>query len=101
MKRSGGNVPARSKHVLLHNWKAPQTARAYLSLIGFAIFYLKWMPWFELKIAPIRKIIKDYGLDEKLLTLPDTTKAYQVYEYVKAFLHSEPILQRANIHKRF
>jgi hypothetical protein len=101
MKRSGGNVPARSKHVLLHNWKAPSTARAYLSFVGFAIFYLKWMPSFELKIAPIRKIIKDYGLDEKLIALSDTTKANQVYEYVKAFHLSEPIPQRANIHKTF
>jgi hypothetical protein len=100
-KRNGGNVPARSKHVLLHNWKAPQTARAYRSFIGFAIFYLKWMPWFKIKIAPIRKIIKDYGLDEELPTSPDTKKTHKVYEYVKAFLLSEPILQRASIHKRF
>jgi hypothetical protein len=101
MERSGGNIPARSKHVLLHNWKAPNRARASLSFVGFAIFYLKWMPWFELKIAPIRKIIKDSGLDEELVASPDTKKANQVQEYVKAFLLSEPILQRANIHKRF
>jgi hypothetical protein len=79
--------------VLLHNWKIPQTARAYLSFIGFAIFYLRWMPWFELKIAPIRKIIKDYQLDEKLEDLADARAAEVVYEYVRTFLLSEPVLQ--------
>jgi hypothetical protein len=78
MKGSGGNVPARSKHVLLHNWKAPSTARAYLSFVRSAIFYLKWMPWFELKVAPIQKIIKDYGLDERLIASPVTKKANEV-----------------------
>jgi hypothetical protein len=101
MRQNGGNAPTKSKHVLLHNWKVPQTARAYLSFIGFAIFKLKWMPWFELKVAPIRKIIKDHLLDEKLKDSPDTRAANAVYEYVQTFLLSEPVLQRTSIHKRF
>jgi hypothetical protein len=101
MRQDGGNSPTKSKQVLLHNWKVPKTARAYLSFIGFAIFSLKWMPWFELKIAPIRKVIKDYELDETLNESTDSNAAEVVYEYIHKFLLSEPVLQRASIHKRF
>jgi hypothetical protein len=46
----GGNTPAKSKDILLVNWQVPSTPRQILGFIGFAIFYLRWCPWFELKI---------------------------------------------------
>jgi hypothetical protein len=36
----GGNTPAKSKDIILSNWKVPEAPRQILGFIGFAIFYL-------------------------------------------------------------
>ena len=41
-----GNTPPMSKQKLLKEWKPIQTPRDLMSFIGFAIFYLRWIPFF-------------------------------------------------------
>ena len=36
-----------------------------MDLIGFAIFYFKWIPYFKTKVSPWRNLIKSYDLDFK------------------------------------
>ena len=50
---SDGNHPAMSKHQLLEHWPQPETVRDVAKIIGFAQFYSKFIPQFELWIAPL------------------------------------------------
>jgi hypothetical protein len=64
---SGANTPAPSKDIiLLLNWKIPLTLRHILGFIGFTMFYLRWCPWFEIKIGPLQyQTIVDYMLNHQ------------------------------------
>ena len=53
-----GNSPAKSKFELLKRWKQPTTARAVMGFIGFTMFYMRWIAYFELKITPLRDLIR-------------------------------------------
>ena len=60
-----GNMPAASKFGMLNAWKYPSTPREIMAFIGFAIFYFKWIPYFEMKVSPLRNLIKSCSLDSK------------------------------------
>ena len=51
-----GNFPACSKHVLLKSWPKPIIIRDVASSIVFGLFYSKWIPFYEVKIAPLREL---------------------------------------------
>jgi hypothetical protein len=97
----GGNTPAQSKDSILSNWKIPSTPRHVLGFIGFAIFYLRWCPWFELKIKPLRNIISEYTLDHTFLPTEFNSSCIQIFHDIRDHILAKPILQRANIRKRF
>ena len=101
LHQTGGNSPAKSKEPTLKAWKQPETPRDILAFIGFAIFYLKWLPWFEIKAQPLRKIISSYPLDHQLTESEFDKDTVAVFEYIREFLLSAPILQRADYWKRF
>ena len=48
-----GNMPAQSKFGMLIVWKYPSKPREIISFIGFAIFYFRWIPYFEMKVSPL------------------------------------------------
>lgn len=60
-----GNSPATSKFERLAQWRVPETPRDIMSFIGFAIFYLRWISHFELKVKPLRQLIKDFPADHQ------------------------------------
>ena len=61
-----GNSPASSKFDMLKIWKEPTTARTVIGFIGFTMFYMRWIPYFELKITPLRDLIRGQELDTTL-----------------------------------
>jgi hypothetical protein len=99
--RKGGNSPAQSKDILLTNWKVPSTPRHVMGFIGFAIFYLRWCPWFEMKIKPMREAIADHTLDHTFVGSEFGEPAIKAFRFIRDYILSKPILQRANIKKRF
>jgi hypothetical protein len=72
-----------------------------MTFISFAIFYARWIPFFELKIQPLRKIIASNPLDDTFTSGTFTIEHHNLYGYIKDRILSAPILQRANIKKRF
>jgi hypothetical protein len=66
LHKKGGNSPARSKDSTLRTWNLPKIPRGILAFIGFAIFYLKWVPWFEIKVQPLREFVSSYPLNHPL-----------------------------------
>eukprot|EP00978_Attheya_sp_CCMP212_P022735 scaffold68222_cov39-Attheya_sp.AAC.1 len=71
-----------------------------MSFIGFSIFYVRWIPYFELKVKPLHELISRHILDF-VFTDEFNDECKRVYEKIKTHILSAPILQRANIRKRF
>eukprot|EP00978_Attheya_sp_CCMP212_P043377 scaffold282055_cov39-Attheya_sp.AAC.1 len=75
-----------------------------MSFIGLSIFYVRWIPYFELKVKPLGELISRHMLD---FVFTDefndecNDECKRVYEKIKTHILSAPILQRANIRKRF
>ena len=95
-----GNSPAKSKFEYLKTWKTPKTPRDIMSFIGFGMFYSRWIPFFEIKISPLRAIIKTYPIDHELNDGEFTANAMKAYNEVKDAILKKPILQRADINLR-
>jgi hypothetical protein len=54
-----GNQPAMSKHQLLHHWPLPIIVRNVAKLVGFMQFYSRFIPDFEVRIAPLWKLMRE------------------------------------------
>ena len=52
-----GLIPAHSKFNLLRDWQPPPNTKRMHSFVGFASFYKKWIPFFELLIQPFRQVL--------------------------------------------
>ena len=82
-------------------WKEPVTVRDIASFLGFVGFYARWIPNFELKALPLRRIIREFNYPDKL-----TSKMYgqlekDTFAYLRDAVLEYPILIRANPAKRF
>ena len=94
-----GNLPAKEKVKMLQTWNHPKSPREIMSFIGFAIFYLRWVPYFEIKISPLRALIKEYKIDHKFKDNEFTDEAKNSFELIKETLITKPILQEAFLFK--
>ncbi len=57
-----GNRPAMSKHQLLIHWPKPVVVRDVAKYVGFLQFYSRFIPNFEVRISPLREIMRaDYA----------------------------------------
>ena len=52
------NMPAANKSEILCTWPEAVDIPAVTSFIVFGIWYPKWIPYFEIKVQPLRKITK-------------------------------------------
>ena len=95
---SDGNRPAMSKHQLLQHWPQPDTVRDVAKLIGFAQFYSKFIPHFELRIAPLHGLTTNFEYTE--LVAPHWSAPAQAsFDDIKQAILSDPCLKRFN-HQR-
>ena len=72
-----------------------------MSFIGFSIFYLRWIPFFEHKIRIIRELISAHDIDHTFTNTEYTSAHHKVITQLIEFLLSSPILKRADANKRF
>ena len=95
------NMPARSKHELVRSWPKPNDIRAVALFIAFGMFYSKWIPYFEIKVQPLRKLTNDYGWD--VLVTPDmwSDEAEGAWNLVIDGILSDPCLVRWDSRRRF
>ena len=98
---NAGNQPANSKYITIKLWKKPETVRDVAGFLGFIGFYAKWIPNFELKALPLRKIIRENNYPDKITNKMWTKIENDTFEYLKDAILQEPILQRADPDKRF
>jgi hypothetical protein len=95
-----GNSPASSKNERLSTWKYPINPRDIMAFIGFAIFYFRWIPFFEIRIQPLRILIATVPLDQPFITGQLSAIHQRLYDDIKNRILSAPILQQADIKKR-
>jgi hypothetical protein len=90
-----GNCPAMSKHQLLEHWPQPEIVHDVAKLVGFAQFYSKFIPQFELQIAPLRDLITMFEYTDPVK--PHCTRAAQdSFEDIKQAILSDPCLMQFN-----
>jgi hypothetical protein len=88
-----GNRPAMSKHQLLVHWPLPEFVRDVAKIVGFAQFYGKFIPQFELRISPLRDLITKLEYTEPVA--PHwTTAAQDSFDDIKHAILSDPCLKR-------
>jgi hypothetical protein len=81
-----------SKHQLLEYWPQPETVCNVAKLIGFAQFYSKFLPYFELQIPPFCKLTTKFEYTDTVA--PHWTTATQdTLSNVKEAILSDPCLK--------
>eukprot|EP00957_Ditylum_brightwellii_P127956 9758726-Ditylum_brightwellii.AAC.1 len=66
-----------------------------------AIFYMRWIPFFELKITHLHELIKEFEQNHNFTARQFTNEHVEEYNVIKDNLLSNTILHRANPKKRF
>jgi hypothetical protein len=99
------NHPAISKHQLLKHWPQPETVPNIAKLMGFAQFYSKFIPHFELQIAPFCKLTTKFEYTDAVAphwttaaqdALTDAKETILSDACLKQFDHHCPIVFRAD-----
>ena len=88
-----GNTTASSKYGLIQDWKLPETAESLHSFISLCNFYNKFLPLFELKIVPLRRLCAQYNR-KRLPNEVWTPELKTLFESLKDDLTSAPVLAR-------
>ena len=81
--------------------KQPSSTRDFVSFIGLVGFYREWIPFFDARIFCIQSVMANHDYND-CLTAEDITPEIhdEMLDLLTAVL-SDPILQRADIKKRF
>ncbi len=95
---SDGNRPAMSKHQLLEHWPKPEIVRDVPKFVGFAQFYSKFIPQFELRIAPLCNLTTKFEYTDSISPhWSDLSQA--AFKDIKQSILSDPCLMCFN-HQR-
>ena len=93
-----GNRPAQSKHELLLTWPVPEIIRDVAKIIGFAQFYSKYIPHFELRVSHLRELTIKREYTEPVADLW-TEECQRAFDDIRNAILSDPCLLRFN-HRR-
>jgi hypothetical protein len=93
-----GNRPAQSKHALLRTWAKPSIVKDVASFVGFAVFYSKYIAWFESRITRLCKIMKNDS-STPLTDLWDAA-AQSEFDDIRNAILSDPVLRRFDYRRR-
>jgi hypothetical protein len=84
-----------SKHQLLEHWPQPEIIRDVAKIVGFAQFYSKFIPQFELRISPLCNLTTNFKYSEPI-TPHWTTATQELPKDIKQAILLYPCLQRFN-----
>jgi hypothetical protein len=87
-----GNRPAMSKHSLLHHWPAPELVWDIAKFVGFAQFYLRFIPQFKQHISTLRAIMTNEYTDPVCPYWSSDAQA--AFQDIRSALLSDPCLKR-------
>ena len=87
-------MPAASKFELLRTWPKAVDVRAVASFIAFGMWYQKWIPYFQVKVQPLREITNSYEWDDKITPKFWSKDATDAWNFVIDAIISNPCLAR-------
>ncbi len=87
-----GKCPAQSKFMVLKIWPASEFVRNIAKFIGFAQFYSRFIPNFEMRAAPLCTLIK--GKYTNPIAQHWMPAAETAWTYLKDAILLDPCIQR-------
>ena len=83
------------KHQLLKHWPQPEIVRDVAKIVGFPQFYSKFIPQFEIRIAPLRNLTTNFEYMEPV-TPHWNTAAQESFKNIKQSILLDPCLMHFN-----
>ena len=90
-----GNSPSESKFDMINDWELPITGQALFSFIGLVTFYIKFAPYHEMQIKPLRKLLQRF-FPQPIPPLAWTPQLIQLFQDIKISITSSPVLVQFN-----
>ena len=88
-----GNCPAQSKFNMINDWQLPTTGQSLHSFVGLINFYHNYVPYFEIRIKPLRALHRKFNR-KPIPPQEWTTDLKALFEDMKKCLTSSPVLTR-------
>ena len=86
-----GNTPAQSKFDMINEWKFPTPGQSSFSFLGLINFYHRYVPYFEIKLKPLRKLCKQFYRKE-LPMMGWTPELITLYKDMKVGITLSPVV---------
>ena len=90
---ANGNCPAQSTVNMITDWETPTTGSIIHSFVGLGLFYNRYAPYLEMRIKPLRRLIKLYFRTD-ILIMAWTPELLELFTDIKGCIISSPILAR-------
>jgi hypothetical protein len=87
-----GNRPAMSKHQLLVHWPIPVIVRDVAKFVGFLQLYSRFIPNFEVRISPLREIMREEYMSP--IGSAWTSAANAAFEEMRLAILADPCLRQ-------
>ena len=88
-----GNCPAQSKFNLINDWHIPASGKSLCSFIGLVNFYHRYDPYLEIRLKPLRKMVKQFY--RKLIpSAAWTSELSTLFNDLKVCITRSPVLAR-------
>jgi len=88
-----GNCPAKSKFNMITDWALPTTGAGLHSFVGLVMFYHRYAPYLEMRVKPLRILIKQY-FRMNIPIMAWTVELIKLFEDIKISITSSPVLAR-------
>ena len=88
-----GNSPASSKFSMINDWPLPTTGQSLFSFIGLVNFYHRYAPYMELRLKPLRKLVKAH-YRRPIPNANWTPELTKLFFDLKICITSSPVLAR-------
>ena len=79
----------------MSDWKVLNSGQSLHLLVGMALFYSKYVPYFEMRIKPLRQLLKAY-FRKPIPTMACPATLLLLFQDIKDQITSSPILARSD-----
>ena len=93
--KADGNCPAKSEFNMITDWPLPRCESSLHSLVGLVMFYHCNAPYLEMRIEPLRLLIKTY-FRMSIPMMVWSPLLIQLFEDIKICMTSSPVLAQYN-----
>ena len=90
---STGNAPAQSKFDMINDWTLPTNGQSLISFVGLVNFYHRYAPYMEIRLKPLRRLVKKYYRKE-IPQMAWTADLIALFNELKKIITSSPVLAR-------